>query len=266
MHTSARSERAVPTLDQPARPCPRGIETVVQPSAVLFDLDGVMVHSNGSIERAWRGWAGARGLPWETVEPYVSGYLTVDTVRAVLPGLSPEAAEREAIEVNRRQVVDTARIRPVAGMRRLVEVLPRSCWAVVTSCPRELAVARLAAAGYPLPSTLVTAEDVVRGKPDPEGYLLAAARLGVVATTCLVLEDSPAGVAAGRAAGMAVVGITTTHPPATLGDASMVVPDGTWLQGSREPESQALLVRIERPRPAAGGGRSQPLSGQSSQR
>jgi len=241
---------------------------VVPPSAVPFDLDGVMVHSSGSIERAWRGWAGARGLMWDTLQPYVSGHLTVDTIRTVLPGLSPEAAEREATDVDRRQVLDTAGIRPVAGMRRLVEALPRSCWAVVTSCPRCLAVARLAAAGYPLPSTLVTAEDVVRGKPDPEGYMLAAARLGVVATTCLVLEDSPAGVAAGRAAGMAVVGITTTHSPATLGlgDASMVVPDGTWLQGRREPGSETLLVRIEPPRPAAGGGRSQPPSGQSAQR
>ena len=146
MHTSAGPERAVPTPDRPARPCPGGIKAVVRPSAVLFDLDGVMVHSSGSIERAWRGWAGARGLPWDTVEPYVSGYLTVDTIRAVLSGLSPAAAEREATDVDRRQVLDTAGIRPVAGMRRLVEALPRSCWAVVTSCPRCLAVARLAAA------------------------------------------------------------------------------------------------------------------------
>jgi sugar-phosphatase len=255
MRTCARSEPAgLPQPDQPAGLWPGDIEPAFQLNAVLFDLDGVMVDSSASIERAWRAWAGTRGLSWHTVEAHISGYLTVDTIRAVLPNLSPEAVEHEALDVNRRQVLDASHIAPGAGMQRFVDALPRSCWAVVTSCPRNLALARLSAAGYPFPPILVTAEDVVRGKPDPEGYLLAADRLSVMAKNCLVLEDSPAGIAAARGAGMAVIGITTSHPATSLGGASVVVPDGTWLQTRREREARTLLVQIERPRPAGRGG------------
>ncbi len=199
-------------------------------AAVLFDLDGVLVLSAGSIRRAWTAWARRHGLAWEAVAPHVPGRHAVDTIRAVLPGRAEELVERDARWVNERQVHDVADVAPVAGMPELVAALaPPAAWAVVTGCPRALAVARLRAGAYPDPPVLVAAEDTRRGKPAPDGYLRAAARLGVDPRSCLVVEDAPAGIEAARAAGMPVVAVRTTHRPAELLAADVVVAAGSCL-------------------------------------
>jgi sugar-phosphatase len=198
-------------------------------SAVLLDLDGVMVHSAGAIERAWRTWAATYGLAWETVRPHLHGRRAVDIIRELSGGLSVAEAQRQARELMRGQVSDTSELVAVAGIPELVAELPGPQWAVVTACSRELATARLRAVGYPIPEVLVTADDGIPGKPDPGGYRLAAERLGLSAGPCLVLEDSVAGVAAGKAAGMAVIGLLTTHDRAALAVADATVPDGRWL-------------------------------------
>lgn len=222
---------AAPSLDVDAR-------------AVLLDLDGVMVVSEASIERAWRAWAEDAGLSWPDVAAHVPGRHAVDTIRAVAPQLSEAEVDAAARAVNDAQVVDTSGLETVAGMRALVDALDGGAWGVVTGCPRRLAAARLAATGYPRPPVLVAAEDVARGKPHPDGYALAAARLGVDAAGCVAIEDAPAGVAAARAAGARVVALTTTHDAADLGDAHAVVPDATWLAVERT--ARGVAVRVSR--------------------
>lgn len=201
--------------------------------AVLFDLDGVMVYSTASIERAWRWWASSHGRSWSDVRPHVHGRLATDTIRTVLPDMPATQVEDEAQKVNSRQVFDTSDIEPVKGMTELVAQLSQARWAVVTACPPELAAARLVAGGYPMPEVLVTRNDVSRGKPDPQGYQIAADKLGIDYGRCLVIEDSPAGVAAGRAAGMPVIGLGTTHDPAVLEKADTLVRDGRTLSVER---------------------------------
>jgi beta-phosphoglucomutase-like phosphatase (HAD superfamily) len=200
------------------------------PAALLFDLDGVLVHSHAPIERAWRRWADRYGVDWSTLAPHIVGQRAVDTIRAVLPDLPAAQVEQDAVDINQEQQTDVSDVYPVAGMPQLVTraVEEGTPWAVVTGCPRPLAIARLAAAGYPAPPVLVTAEDVAAGKPAPDGYLHAAAELAVPADRCVVLEDSASGVAAGRAAGATVIGVRT-GAAGDLSAADLVVTDATQL-------------------------------------
>lgn len=176
---------------------------------LIFDLDGVLVDSTGYIEQQWRRWALSRGLPVEPFLRVCHGRRAVDTIRLAAPQLDAEA--EVAAFVPEEEDPGVQLLRPVDGAARLLESLPRESWAVATSSARAVATERLQRAGLPIPGVLVCAEDVVRGKPSPDVYLLAAAGLGVVPTECLVIEDAPAGIEAARAAGMRVVGLTTTH-------------------------------------------------------
>jgi sugar-phosphatase len=177
--------------------------TLLRCTAILFDCDGVLVDSDASVYSAWRRWAVAQSLDPDEVSLVVHGRRSSDTVAALLP---PERrAEAEAL-IDRFEIEDAASVTAIAGAAELVAAVPR--WAVVTSGTRELATARLRAAGLPIPSVLVTAGDVQRGKPDPEGYVAAARRLGLDPRDTVVLEDAAAGIAAARAAGVrAVVGV-----------------------------------------------------------
>jgi mannitol-1-/sugar-/sorbitol-6-phosphatase len=195
---------------------------------VLLDLDGVMVDSRLAIERAWRDWAAEHGADWELVERLLPGRRAPETVAAALPSLSEDAVAAHADDVIDRQVVDTRALRPVPGVVELVRGLEQARWGTVTSCPRRLAEARLRATGYPWPvPVLVAAEDVQEGKPRPEPYLAGARGLGVPPERCLVVEDSPAGIASAKAAGMAVLALPTTHPARELEEADALVEDGT---------------------------------------
>ncbi|HZN20298.1 MAG TPA: HAD-IA family hydrolase [Micromonosporaceae bacterium] len=197
--------------------------------ALLFDLDGVLVDSAGSITRAWRRWAERRGVAWTALAPHVTGRHAVDTIRAVRPDLPDHQVRRDADEVNAEQVEDITGVVAIPGMVDVVSAATRAPWAVVTGCPRALALARLRACGYPLPPVLVTAEDVARGKPAPDGYLRAAAALGVAGERCVAIEDSASGVAAAQAAGAAVVMLLVRPVPAMSRAGTVTVADGRAL-------------------------------------
>jgi mannitol-1-/sugar-/sorbitol-6-phosphatase len=177
---------------------------VLECEAILFDLDGVLVESGAVIEKMWRGWAVRRGLDPDEVMALTPGRRAQDVVRLAAPDLDA-AAEAEALEEH--QVAEPHLLREVAGARALTNSLAAGTWAVVTSGSRFVATTRLPAVGITEPPVLVTAEDVVRGKPDPEGYLTAAKALGVPAEGCVVIEDAPSGARAGLAAGMRVIGV-----------------------------------------------------------
>ncbi|MYW21931.1 HAD-IA family hydrolase [Streptomyces sp. SID2955] len=191
--------------------------------ALLFDNDGTLVSSLDSVERCWTRWAGEYGITAEAfARVELHGRTAVEIVGDLLPAhLVPQAVARvEQLEV---EDVPNGGVRLLPGTREFLDSLPADRWAVVTSATRRLAEARLGAVGIS-PKSLVTADDVTRGKPDPEPYLLAARQLGVDPARCVVFEDAPAGLRAGRAAGMTTVALATTHRTAEL-DADLVVRD-----------------------------------------
>jgi len=195
---------------------------MIDAAAVLFDCDGVLVDSAASVERAWRRWAAERGLDADAIVAVAHGRRTEDTMREL--GLAGDlAAEVQRLEGY--EIADAPSVSAYPAAAALLPELAPGSWAVVTSGTRALATSRLEAAGLPLPAVLVTADDVAAGKPDPEGYLEAARRLGLTPAECLVLEDAPAGVQAALAAGMRVVGLPTTHPAEELAAATLVA---TW--------------------------------------
>ncbi|UXX92619.1 HAD family hydrolase [Streptomyces sp. AD2-2] len=195
----------------------------IHAQALLFDNDGTLVSSLESVRRCWTRWAEEFGI---TAEDFARVELHGRTAVAIAADLLPAdvvpaaVARIEALEV---EDVPNGGATLLPGTRDLLDTLPADRWAVVTSATRRLAEARLAHAGI-LPKTLVVAEDVTRGKPDPEPYLLAARQLGVDPADCVVFEDAPAGLQAGRAAGMITVALATTHQAHEL-DADLVVSD-----------------------------------------
>lgn len=174
----------------------------------LFDLDGVLVDSGASTERAWRLWVDKHELNAEEILKIAHGRRTVETVQLVAPHLS---AEDEAAILEDIEVEDIAGIGAIPGAAELLRALPAERWAVVTSGTRKLATTRLRQMSLPMPRVLVSAEDVANGKPEPECYLKAAQLLDVTPEDCLVIEDAPAGIDAAHAAGMRVIALTTTH-------------------------------------------------------
>ncbi|MER6382565.1 HAD family hydrolase [Streptomyces sp. NPDC001250] len=209
--------------------------------ALLFDNDGTLVSSLDSVERCWTRWAQEYGI---TAEEFgrvaLHGRPAAEIVADLLPApLVPEAVFRvEQLEVDD---VPGGGVRLLPGTRKLLDSLPGDRWAVVTSATRRLAEARLDAVGI-LPKTLIAADDITRGKPDPEPYLLAARQLGVDPAHCVVFEDAPAGLRAGRAAGMTTVALTTTHRAEEL-DADLVVEDLSALSALVTDEGVEISVR-----------------------
>jgi sugar-phosphatase len=176
-------------------------------SGLLFDLDGVLVDSTPAVARVWTKWALAHGFDPEETVRLAHGRPSLATIRDLLPN-ADFAAENEV--VLRGEIEDTAGVVPLPGARELLASLPPDLWAIVTSCSRPLAEVRLNAAGLPTPRHLLTSDDVTNGKPAPEPYLKGATLLGFPASKCLVFEDAPAGVLAGKAAGATVVAFRTT--------------------------------------------------------
>jgi sugar-phosphatase len=181
----------------------------VECDVVLCDMDGTLVDSTAIVERHWARWAERRGVDVAAILAVSHGRPTIDTLRIVAPHL---ATAEEAARIDAEEARDTDGLRAVDGARELLASLSLAEWAVVTSADRQLAVTRLTAAGLPVPDVLVTVEDVARGKPDPAGYLHAARRLSAEPERSVVLEDTPVGIQAGRAAGATVIGVTTTFP------------------------------------------------------
>ena len=189
-------------------------------SALLFDLDGVLVDSRAVIKRHWKRWAASQGLAVSRVLEVAPGRPTVETIRLVAPRLD---AVREAADLAAAEAPDTEGLVAMDGAHDLVGALPAQAWGVVTSGIRITARTRLTHAGLPLPEVLVSADDVIRGKPDPEGYLAAAERLKALPSECLVIEDTPTGLAAARAAGMGAIGLAFQYRREDLFDADVVV-------------------------------------------
>jgi len=193
-------------------------------SAILFDLDGVLVDSAAYVEQQWRRWASARGLRPEPFLRVCHGRRALETIRMAAPQLDAEA------EVRAFQPVEEAgaeTIGPLAGSTRLLASLPPGTWAVATSGVRPVATSRLRRAGLPVPPVLICAEDVARGKPSPDAYLLAAQSLGLLPADCLVVEDAPAGIRSGKASGASVLALRTTEidPLLTAAGADWIVND-----------------------------------------
>ncbi|OLT55974.1 phosphatase [Corynebacterium sp. CNJ-954] len=182
-------------------------------AAILFDIDGTLVDSTAAVNRAWRAWAAEHDIEADEVLAVCHGRRSADTIADFLPA-DQVAVEAEKLEAKETGDVDGVVALP--GAAHLLASLPRSLWAAVTSGSQELMRARLGAAGLPVPESLIAAEDVVEGKPDPQGYRKAAEALGVDPLDCLVIEDAPAGLAAGRAAGGRVLAVATSHPRGTL--------------------------------------------------
>ncbi|GGM86494.1 phosphatase [Lentzea pudingi] len=196
--------------------------------AVLFDMDGVLTDSTVSAEHAWTRWAHEYGVDPEDVLRGLHGRRATDTVRLYVP----DSAHAEALaRINEIEVADAGSTSPIPGARELVDSLPDN-WALVTSAPPELLTVRLAAVGIPLPSVVINGDDVTRGKPDPEGYLKAAGKLGLPIGECVIFEDSGNGIAAGLAAGPAAVvgvgeGALDTPAPVVVRDLRSV----RWIGG-----------------------------------
>ncbi|MDQ1229826.1 MULTISPECIES: HAD-IA family hydrolase [unclassified Sphingomonas] len=175
----------------------------------LFDMDGTILSSIASAERAWTIWAERHGLNVAAFLPTIHGVQSVETIRRLnLPGVDPVA---EAHALTEAEMLDVDDVAPIGGAAEFLAALPADRWAIVTSAPKRLAEVRLKAAGLPLPGVFVTAEDAERSKPAPDGFLLGAERLGVAPEDCLAFEDAPAGITAAEAAGMTVVVIAETH-------------------------------------------------------
>ena len=208
-------------------------------SAFLFDLDGVLVDSREVVERTCRRWALRHHLDPEKVLRIAHGRRTRDTVTAAAPHLD---IDREVAWLDAAELADVDGLREVPGVRQFLATLPAGSWAVVTSCGRPLARLRLTSVGLPVPEIVVTSADVTHGKPAPDGYQLGAERLGQDAAACVVFEDAPPGIAAGRAAGARVIALSTTHPDADFSGAAAVIPDFTGLRVRRDHDGYVVTI------------------------
>jgi len=185
-------------------------------------MDGILISSIGSVERSWTKWALLRGVDPAFARETAHGRRAVETIAKLRPDLDSEA---ELTVIEDLEVADNEGLTILPGVLDFLAALPADRWTVVTSATERLARIRMAAAGLPVPEKLVTADNVARGKPDPEPFLAGAALLGVAPAECVVFEDSPSGVAAGRAAGCTVVATTFSHSAESLEAANYLVRD-----------------------------------------
>ena len=181
--------------------------TAIRCSALLFDMDGVLIDSTPAVARVWYRWAVEHGFDPEKVVHMAHGRPSRTTIRELLPNADIDGEDRE---VERREIEDIEGVVLLPGARQLLNILAPERWTIATSCTRPLAEMRLRAAGLPIPRTMITSSDVKVGKPDPEPYLKAAAKLGFAASDCIVVEDAAAGVKAGKASGSRVIAFLTT--------------------------------------------------------
>src|SRR6202158_3822803 len=185
----------------------------IQCAGVLFDLDGVLVDSTPAVARVWAKWAAKHGFVPDEVVRQAHGRPSIATIRDLLPHADAEAENRE---VERGEIEDIDGVIPLPGALEILQALPQHRWTIATSCTRRLAEVRIRAAGLPLPRHMITSTDVLRGKPDPEPYFKAAQILGLAPADCIVMEDAPAGIRAGKAAGARGLALRTTVPDAEL--------------------------------------------------
>ncbi|MGW4275051.1 HAD-IA family hydrolase [Streptomyces seoulensis] len=206
--------------------------------ALLLDMDGTLVDSNAVVERIWRRWADRHGLDGDEVMKVVHGRQGHASMALLLPDRPAERNHAENARMLAEETADMDGVVPVPGAPEFLAALRGVPHALVTSADVALSTARMAAAGLGLPDVRVTAESVGASKPDPEGFLKGAAELGVAPADCVVFEDSGAGIAAGRAAGMRVIGI---GPRAAQHRPDAVVPDLTRVRVEPAPDGTVRL-------------------------
>lgn len=220
----------------------------VQVKGILFDMDGVLVSSIGSVERAWTKWANRVGMNAEEAIAQAHGRRSIDSVRAMRPNLEA-VAENQMIED--WEVEDREGVEELAGVCAFIAQLPKHAWTIVTSASRRLAISRLEAAGIPLPESFISGDEVVNGKPDPEPYRKGAELLGFDPGDCLVIEDAVAGAIAGRAAGCRVLATTLSHSIESLIAADWIVETLEGIRVTVLPGDQGLELLFQPlPRPA----------------
>jgi sugar-phosphatase len=188
-------------------------------SAILFDLDGVLVDSRKPVERQWRRWAAEHGINADELIKVAHGHRTIETIQRFAPQLDADA---EAAEMERREAQDKGGLIAIAGTRDLLNSLPKERWAIATSGGRMLATERLRYVGLPIPPVLVSADDVTHGKPDPEPYLKAAQQLRFAPKHCIVIEDAPYGITAAHRAGMNAIGVVGAYAVEQIQEADFV--------------------------------------------
>jgi mannitol-1-/sugar-/sorbitol-6-phosphatase len=189
-------------------------------SAILFDLDGVLVDSTRSVARQWRLWAEENNISPEKVLEIAHGRRTIEVVRILAPHLDDKAEESK---IEKREADDIDGVAVMPGAAELLKSIPDGRWCVVTSGTRYLATSRLRFAQLPIPRVLVAADDVQKGKPDPEPYLKGAELLKVKPADCLVIEDAPNGIRSAHAGGMKAIALTSTYPASELQEADAVL-------------------------------------------
>ncbi len=201
-------------------------EILVHAQGLLFDMDGVLVSSTGGVERCWRRWAAHYGLPEAETLTIEHGQRAIDLVRKLKPDIDAEEGLRLIEDM---ELEDVADLMTLPGADALLRSLPPGRWAVVTSATDRLLVGRLEVAGLPMPELFISADRVVKGKPDPEPYRRGAELIGAAAAECVVVEDAPKGVQAGKGAGCRVLGMVGTYGADELRAAG-----ADWIVGSLE--------------------------------
>ena len=208
---------------------------------ILFDMDGILISSLGSVERSWTKWAQMRGVDPVYACSIAHGCRSIDTVARLRPDLDSEAENRIIEDM---EVEDTEGITVLPGVLKLLAALPSDRWTVVTSATERLARVRMAAGRIPVPERFVSAELVTHGKPHPQPFLAGAALLGFAPEECVVFEDAASGTKAGRAAGCTVVATTFSHPIETLDAADYLIADVTGVEVATLPGDEGLVLRI----------------------
>jgi sugar-phosphatase len=206
---------------------------------ILFDMDGILISSIGSVERSWTKWAQMRGVDPEYAIRMAHGRRAIETAALLRPDLDSEVELRLIEDI---EMADGEGLAVLPGVMKLLHVLPADRWTVVTSATERLARQRLAEAGIPVPENLVTADDVKQGKPDPAPYLAGAALLGIPPEECVVFEDAESGTVAGRAAGCTVIATTFSHDAESLGAAHYLIEDVTGVTARRLPDGEEITL------------------------
>jgi len=208
---------------------------------VLFDMDGILISSLGSVDRSWTKWAGMRDVDPAYALSITHGCRAIETLAKLRPDLDSEA-ELKIIED--LEIADNEGLRVLPGVLKLLAALPKERWTVVTSATERLARVRMADGGIPVPERVVTADQVTKGKPHPEPFLAGAKLLGFSPEECVVFEDSSSGTKAGRTAGCTVVATTFSHSIESLDAAHYLVTDVSGVEVTVLPEGEGLILRL----------------------
>jgi sugar-phosphatase len=214
---------------------------LIRCKGILFDMDGVLISSLGSVERSWTKWANMRGVDPVYACQIAHGCRSIDTVAKLRPDLDAQAENRIIEDL---EIEDTDGVTALPGVLKLLAALPKSGWTVVTSATDPLARVRLAAGGIPIPNRIVTAETVSLGKPHPDPYLAGGALLGLAPEECVVFEDAASGAKSARAAGCTVVATTFSHSIESLADAHHLIPDLASVEAAHTPGDGDLVLKL----------------------